>query len=538
MRRYIPTFTIWFFCLSGAIAQTEFGRSPISEGTSFLVAFPPITPSPNEMPINGKPCWLIISAQNVAHVRIQRADLRAVPAFDTTMTVQAGETQRIRIPSFLTTSKYTDSSERITSLGVSVHSDRAISVVTSFEWFGNGERSVHYPTTAWGKEYRAVSFYQDRYGNVSPYNEQPGQFLILAAHDSTFVTYTPTVDTRGGSDAPATRKGESRTVTLHRGQTFLIRAAIKLNLSKEFITDLTGTRISSNKPIAVITGHTKVAIMRMPSALPPTGVFAAPASFVRNAIQESAPPNTLAGTEFLTIPIMYTSIRRVGNENMEFGIDDDSGDVIRILSLSNNTIVEKYDSETSQYRRVAVLMAGEYYHELSVTEPALWRTSKPAHCYHFGKSWAGLLPPVFGARPHKSEVEHTQGFPTVESGLPMLQSVPPVDRWISHAQFEPMDSVDNFVTILYRSIDSARITLNGRVLSDYPVGTRLKVAGTMYTCIRLSITTSGTQTISTNRRDVNFGAWSYGSRDGLMQGCSYGHTLGMNLTQDWRMSEI
>jgi|GEM_PF-2127820 len=211
------------------------------------------------------------------------------------------------------------SSQSSAGLGIRLTGDQPFSVVTQQSWKGNGETARHLPVEAWGTSYYSMNFYQDRFGTSMDRKHRPSQILIVAAYDGTEVTYTPTVDTEGGIIA-SVGKGTSVTVRLNRAETYLILSKIDTALYRDNTTDLSGTLITSN--------------------LPPTGSFASAAHFVRNNVHDVMYPNSLAGTSFITLPCRYTTTRVVGQGSVEYGIEDDRGDVVRIIGLEDGTIVK------------------------------------------------------------------------------------------------------------------------------------------------------------------------------------------------------
>ncbi len=503
-----------------ASAQIETGRTSVTGGRSFVVAFPQVMPESAEKPLPN-PMRILIAAKDSAEVRIHSIG-SVTPPFDETIVVLGGTVASVNVPVPFMSS----ASEVIEGLGISVTSTTPITVSTMMAWAGNGEETNHWPVAAWDTAHYVVSSFQDSYGNLVNEKLRPGQILIIAAHNNTSVSYTPTVDTEGGKDAPRTARGETRTIVLNRGETFLIRAKTDKLINKEQISDLTGTFIRSSMPVAVVSGHTKGAIMRMPPTLPPTSPFESPAHFVRNNMHEVVTPNSYAGTEFVTVPMQYTPTRVTGLQVLEFGVDDDRGDVIKIIAMSDNTVVESRTASQPFFRKVATLNRGEHYNNSVVTVPTEWRTSSPALCYQFGKSYAKLVP---GLRVTEKPDETPNGHPTIEAGMPCLQSVPSVDRWVNHSIFSLAAGLDNFLRIVVDSSTLQTLVLDSRLVKDVHGNLVKPFAGSKYVTISTPIR-EGTHTLYSTDPNGRFCASVNGSLDGINQGRAYARVTGMDLT--------
>ena len=116
---------------------------------------------------------------------------------------------------------------------------------------------------------------------------------IVSGENDTFLTITPTGNVIIGAEAVAA--GESVNVTLARAETLLIA----------FIGDLTGTKVTSNRPISFFSGDQCTNI--------PSGVRAC------DQIVEQLPPVEVWGRQFATAPLMtrmgFDVFRFVASEN-------------------------------------------------------------------------------------------------------------------------------------------------------------------------------------------------------------------------------
>jgi len=512
-------------CLMQAGTTEKRGTESVAEGLHYVVAFPQVWAAPAENPLP-VPMTLLISSRSAARVRIttpgsSRNDNAII---DQVFVLEPNVVKKVPIPK----GYMNEESEVRKAHGIMITADHPVSVSTYQAWNGNGEIARHLPVEGLGTEYYSMNFYQDRYGTASAgYKYRPGQILIVAAVDNTIVTYIPTVTTEGGKDAESVPKGTPRNIQLDRGETFLIKAKIDPVTNKEWSSDISGTLIRSNKPIGVVSGHTKVAIMRYPDILPPTGMFAADAHFVRNNVHDAMFPTTMAGTDFVTIPCMYKAQRVTGMNGVEYGIDDDRGDVVRVIALEDNTLLQSLAANGSSYLNRRNLRRGESYTETSTDRPTVWKASKPVLMVQYGKSYARIQPPLVGTT-QEGKVDKAQGHPTVEAGQPMMQCVPSVDRWVSYGVFSAPEGVDNFLNVVFRVEDAAKIKIDGRTLTAaYPAIS--SIAGSPYAFIRVT-TGSGDHIIESSTPAVKWMAWTYGSIDGLQQGRAYGTPVSVDIS--------
>lgn len=104
--------------------------------------------------------------------------------------------------------------------------------------------SLLLPSSAWDKNYVAV--------NVSPSSAGNPSMNIVAREDGTIATITPSAPILAGGGIPARTTGQPLALTLRAGQHVQITQA----------TELTGSVITSNKPIGFMAGHQ---CMNMPS---------------------------------------------------------------------------------------------------------------------------------------------------------------------------------------------------------------------------------------------------------------------------------
>ncbi|HPD32891.1 MAG TPA: T9SS type A sorting domain-containing protein [Candidatus Kapabacteria bacterium] len=165
------------------------------------------------------------------------------------------------------------------------------------------------PTDALGTEYLILAYNSD--GSYDSYSYQiggqstPSQFAIVATQDSTNVTIVPSVPTRKN-------KSQTQNITLNQGDVYLVQADIIVNKLRN---DLTGSKVSSNKPIAIIAGQQR-------TTLPINGVGTS-----RDMLMEQLPPLNAWGRNSIVTPFAQSSTIENKSDN----------DLFRVLAYSDNT---------------------------------------------------------------------------------------------------------------------------------------------------------------------------------------------------------
>lgn len=152
------------------------------------------------------------------------------------------------------------------------------------------------PTQNWGNEYVIISYPNDTYVNKDETDydvPRRSQFCVLAKENNTSVTITPSVRTAEGKPARA-----PFTVTLNKGETYLVQSE-----NVEVGGDLTGTLVTSDKPVGVISGHVRTAILQKLD----------PVFDTKDHLVEMLLPVSSWGKRFVTIPFLLFGNKQDGN---------------------------------------------------------------------------------------------------------------------------------------------------------------------------------------------------------------------------------
>jgi hypothetical protein len=182
-------------------------------------------------------------------------------------------------------------SDVIRSLGIHVHCDQPVAVYGLSNRKASTDTYVAFPTNVLGTAYRALC-YDALSGTEDAFTSQ---ITFVATDDNTIVTIAPTCNTKGGRHG-----GETFSVTLQRGELYQMQGTIHGG----YKADLTGTLVTSTKPIAFFTGHICAQV--------PANV-----NFCDQLLEEEAPINTW-GRQFLIGKLLgkdWYAVRVVANED-------------------------------------------------------------------------------------------------------------------------------------------------------------------------------------------------------------------------------
>jgi hypothetical protein len=371
-RAGVGRFLVVLVALAAAVALAAPAQAQDSKGTDFWLAFPG-----NCNFCGSTNLSLFIAGDAAASGTV------AIPglAFSAPFTVTPGAITTVVVP----TAAELQSSDAIQNLGIHVTSTAEVTVYGLSRQQFTTDAFLGLPTDALGTEYVNLG-----YKNVDIVNGS--QFGFVAAQDGTSVTITPTVTTDGHA------AGVPYTIGLNQGQTYLLR-----NTSSA-PADLSGSLISSTKPIAVFGGHQCANIP--------------PGSFACDYIVEQLPPTTAWGKNFVSMPLAT----RTG------------GDTFRVLASEDATTVMLNGAT------VATLNRGQF-HEQIVSGPAQITADKPVLVMQYSNS---------------------STFDNVTSD-PFQMMIPPFEQFLAGYTISTPASgfATNFVNVVAPSAAVGLITLDG-----------------------------------------------------------------------------
>lgn len=267
-----------------------------------------------------------------------------VPGLNITKTfsVAAHSTTRVQVNTEVTNNNLVE------NRGIHVVTQHPVTVYGLNNQFATVDAYLGLPTASLGNNYVVLGYAN---GGVL----KGTQFGIVASAAATTVTITPAV-TVGSRTA-----GVPYTLTLNQGQTYMLRDDVGAK------SDLSGTFIQSNKPIAVFGGHRCANIP-------------VPISYC-DYVVEQLPPVDTWGTHFATLPLASRT----------------KGDTFRFLAATDNTHVFLDSS------RIATLNRGQFFEriiegsaEITSDHPILVAQYSNSHQYDngLGDPFMMLVPPL------------------------------------------------------------------------------------------------------------------------------------------------
>ncbi|HEY6248722.1 MAG TPA: RHS repeat-associated core domain-containing protein [Candidatus Angelobacter sp.] len=313
--------------------------------------------------------------------------------------------------------------DKIENLGIHVVSDHEITVYGLNFQVQAADAYLGLPVSALGTEYINAS-----YTNVTPsilaiFTDPGTQFGVVAPYDDTTVTVTPSITTGGR------KQGVPYSFVLHRGRTYQLQ-------DKTFQNDLTGTIISSDKPIAVFGSHKCADIL----------------SAACNHLVEQLPSTDTWGSRFVTVPLATRK----------------NGDTFRFIGATDGTTIS-IDGQA-----ITTINRGEFYETL-LTQPSYIVSSNPVLVvqYSNGSTFDGA------------------------TGDPFMIVVPPVEQFraaYTVTTVQPGYFLENFLNIVIPTSAKGSLQLDGVAVAP---ASFTDVAGSGYSTAQLTVSQGAHRVVST-----------------------------------------
>lgn len=386
---------------------------------------------------------LFITSSSDARVRIEVEGIR----MDTSLVVRANSVVSVLMPTSVMLSAVGVPERR----AIHITADSNISVYGLNTRYQTTDTYMALPIQALGTEYRVMG-----YTKLAP--DLLSGFSIIATEDGTEVTITPTALIKGGR-----LPNKPYTVRLRRGDVYTAEA----EWESVGASDVTGSLVSSNKPISVFSGHT--------CAYVPVRIEAC------NHLVEQVPPLTSWGKHF------YLGMLK---ERTKYNY--------RVLASSVDTKVFE-DS-----RLVAMLRPGEFYEGSNISRHIQLTADKPVLVAQFA-----------------------QGFKNGDSvGDPMMILVSPTQQFLKEYRFAtPIDGDwHHYINVVTPTSSIKDIRLNGRRLDSTLF---MRLGESRYSLAQVSVP-FGTHTI---KGSDPFGLYNYGFGFGKDAYDAYGNMSGQSFEE-------
>lgn len=284
--------------------------------------------------------------------------------------------------------------ERPVRAAVEIRSDAPIVVYTFNSQWTTTDAYTAIPVTHWGTAYVIASVPNDAYtprpGDTTPNRLRDltlrrSQWMLVAAYDSTVVTFIPSARTSTGKAA-----GTPHTVVLNRGECFLVQS----DSTPKGLGDMTGTVVQSSRPVGVLSGHVRTSLPQQLSAETDT----------KDHLVEMLPPISALGQRYITTPFA------VG-----------TGDWFRAIAVFPQTRLQLSRATTGQIIETVLSRAGEVADFPAEASPLLWEADKPFLLVQL------MYSAVIGGP--RALVDPYLSFD------PCMVVVPPVEQYVQQAHF-------------------------------------------------------------------------------------------------------
>ncbi|MBS1537233.1 MAG: choice-of-anchor D domain-containing protein [Bacteroidetes bacterium] len=467
------------------------GQGEINEGSEYYIGIPQCwKDATDNVPAGQVPNEAWVTSKVPTMVTVQNKSL----GVNISYAVNPGKSTIIPLPESLMNSI----EGKPMPFGIRLIANDPVSVIVASNWRSSGAIYKALPVEMLGKKYAALSLHQEILDD-----HRPGQILIVATKDQTVVRWTLPKQCK-----TTTENGEN-SVTLDQGETYLIKLKTDDKFHQNLQADLTGTIVTADKPIGVITGHTKGAMPRYEDYF-----YALRTNMVRNMEIEMILPMEIAGTEYMTAP-------RIVEGRTLHKWPDDNGDMIRFVAVEDNTIISQMRQDGSGlYQRSVPLHPGEFYEITNMEDAAFYKSNKPVIVGQYLKAWIM----------HGYEKKGDSPLGHVYGGLGEMINVTPVNAWPSYATFRAPDLNNSYVNITFRSDDANKIKINGKNLQQFFGSKIQKYQGTDYSYAAKTVA-AGDYTIEGDD-GAKFAAYSYGNWETTEyptpHNYAYGYPVGAN----------
>ncbi len=350
------------------------------------------------------------------------------------------------------------------------------------------------PVDVWGTEYVSANYSLDHYSirpginwldSVCQVSKRRGEFMIIASEDNTQVNVIPAT--------PTLESGASRllTRTLMKGDVYQVQDGGEVR----GYSDLTGSVITSNKPVGLLSGHMRAGVPYFYDT--------------KDHLIEMIPPRQSLGKRLVAVP---------------FG-GRQGGDLIRVISSESDPTNVTITSRTGVVTRTITRLGG--YIDYDLQSVSVIVADRPVLVTQYARSQ--------GADPRNHDTVVVAQFD------PDMVVVTPEEQFVQTAVFQTMPNYspaqfnqqyrEHYVTIVAERDKFSTITLNGQPLVNQPGFVGGDIAGTPFRWAWMQVADGRVHVLS---GDALFGGYVYG----LGEFDSYAWPIGAKLPRTSTVDSI
>lgn len=369
---------------------------------------------------------------------------------------------------------------------IEILSDELITVTAYSSQWKTSDSYAAIPVSQWGTEYVVMSYPNDQYNPYPglPYEDslrlaypRSSEFMIIANEDNTVVEFVPKAITWN-----LKQRNERYQAVINKNECYLVKSYP----TQKGTGDLTGTIITSNKPIGVLSGHVRTAIPQ----------FLGRDWDNKDHLVEMLQPVESWGRRFITVPMLTPSFIP-------------HGDLIRAANYYPETTVTLITS--SNQRSYFLKDPGSFINLQWFNEPAYWVSDKPIQIAQYMM--------------HTGQSGDSYGFD------PAMVIVPPIEQFVQRVLFRtPGNSPENpeqysshYAVIVATASALNSLVLDGELISNNTQIASQVIPNTNYHYVQIKLKL-GTHEISCQK----------GSFSGILLGIgdadSYAHIIGSSIS--------
>ena len=507
----LATLLMFGFTANTSAKETE------TEGTAFWFAIPWSNHYSTETArgsLSGNFFELWITSKVSTNIRLYDAHQTLIKSY----TVVGGKYTAIPIPD--DKMHVSDDDEKvIKNKAMYLEADDPISLIVYCAYYNTGEAYRVIPAQWLGTDYYTLNLFNDYLLFMSESNPRttPNQILIVATEDQTEVEIYPAAETKKHVDA-----GEKISVTLNQGESYIVMSDTNYITAQYDETDLTGSHIVADKPIAVFSGHTKGTFPKFAPKY-----YGIRCDWGRNMLFDSMWPTNLLGKLYVTVPNSYLDREK----HYQGLIAEEGGDMIRFVATQPNTIVYQMKKDSSGWAKLGTIKkAGQWLSINTEKEPQYYKTSAPCLVGQYAKSsqwWPG------GSVHYKegdANSKEDELMNPSEVGQGQLYAVTPTEQWANYSGFVSPVGVINWFNLIFKTGEESHISMNGTPITELYGSAIKKIKGSPYSYVSQPSSTGGNYVVS-DKSDVLFSVYAYGDLDAYKNGFAYGYPTTVNYFQ-------